>query len=188
MATVTVASEILDKLFYDEVHRYELVDGELRPKPMVSIYHSAMMAWVSHLLVNEAHRLRPENLLVLTDPLAKIPVDHWRRPDIAVLRAKDAAGWKYVMPGHWPILCIELASPPQQTVNELLEKCKLYHEQGVAYCWVIDPEGRTAWAYNRGETAVWISAEVNELSAGDIRIRLDELWKCLEGIPASGSE
>jgi Uma2 family endonuclease len=50
MAT-TVAPQIFESLFSDDAsERFELIDGELRAKPMVSIFHSAMMTWLGHLL------------------------------------------------------------------------------------------------------------------------------------------
>lgn len=141
MASTTVAPEIFDKLFTEEVQRYELVNGELRAKPMVSIFHGLLMAWLSHLLHLRLTELgKSEELWVLADPLAKIREDHWRRPDIAVIKAEDADPWKYVMPGHWPVLCIEIVSPPDQSVDDMLEKCKLYHDQGVQHCWVLEPQ------------------------------------------------
>jgi hypothetical protein len=29
-----------------------------------------------------------------------------------------------------PVLCVEFLSPPDQTVDELLDECKRFHEQG----------------------------------------------------------
>ena len=174
MATATVSPEIFDKLFNDDVERYELVDGELLATPMVSIFHSLIMSWLPHLLLLQLDR---KKLWVLNDPLAKIREDHWRRPDVAVIRAEDAEPWKYVMPGHWPLLCVEIVSAPDQTVEELLEKCKLYHDQGVLYCWVIAPESQVAWTYHKGETPIWVSPlSGGELLAGGIRVKLADLW------------
>ena len=164
----------LDKLLNNDVERYELINGELQAKPAVSILQSLAMAWLPHLLHQQLNR---EKLWLLVDPLAKIREDHWRRPDVAVIRAEDAEPWKYVMPGHWPILCVEIVSAPDQTVKETLEKCKLYHDQGVLYCWVIAPESQAAWTYHKGETPVWVSPlSGGELSAGEIRVKLSDLW------------
>ena len=97
----TVAPEIFEKLFSDNAsERFELVEGELREKPMVSIFHSLMMIWLGRLLSEQAEKITDQELWVLGDPLAKIREDHWLRPDVAVIRAEDAEAWKYVMPGH----------------------------------------------------------------------------------------
>ena len=113
MESTTVAPDILRRLFSDSVERFELVDGELQPKPMVSIYQSLM-------------------------------------------------------------------SPPDQTVDGLFETCRLYHAQGVKYCWVIAPESRTAWTYHQHSEPVWIQADDSLDDAGQIKIKLTELWTGLK--------
>ena len=181
MATTTVAPEILDRLFNDDLHRYELVDGELQSKPMVSIYHSLLMTHLGRMLLNKLEELgQAEEFWVLTDPLAKIRYDHWRRPDVVVIRAEDAEPWKYVMPGHWPVLCIELVSKPSQTVDELLEKCKLYHAQGVPHCWVLEPESRVAWQYDSDAEPRSITGAASlSIPAVGISFSLDDVWQGL---------
>jgi Uma2 family endonuclease len=178
MTSATVAPEILDQLFYDELHRYELVDGVLEEKPMVSIYHSLLMLHLGRLLLNQLEELgKSDELWALGDLLAKIRDDHWRRPDIAVIKAEDAEPWKYVMPGHWPVLCVEIVSPPHQSVEELLDKCQLYHEQGVPHCWVLEPESRAAWMFDRGSERLWIPSD-GRLTAGttDLALKPADLW------------
>lgn len=178
MATTTVASGILEELF-GSGQQWGLVDGELRTKPKVSIYHALITSWLSMLLNQQVG----DELYVLSDPLAKIREDQWRRPDVAVIRAEDAEPWKYVMPGHWPVLCVEIVSLPDQTVEEMLEKCKLYHAQGVSYCWVIEPESQAAWTFHRNEAPVWVpSGEGGTLAASEIGIavKLAELWQGLK--------
>ncbi len=173
-----VAPTIFEELF-GSGPECELVDGELRAKPMVSIYHALITSWLSMLLNQQVG----DDLYVLSDPLAKIREDEWRRPDTAVIRAEDAEPWKYVMPGHWPVLCVEIVSLPDQTVEEMLEKCKLYHKQGVTYCWVIEPESQAAWTYHRNEAPVWVpTGEGGTLAARDIgiNVKLAELWKGLK--------
>ncbi len=83
MATTTIASGILEELFGSS-KEWELVNGELRAKPMVSIYHALITSWLSMLLNQQAG----DDLYVLSDPLAKIREDEWRRPDVAVIRAE----------------------------------------------------------------------------------------------------
>ena len=100
---------------------------------MVSLFHSAITAWLGHLLVVQTEKLTDQEPWVLTDPLAKIREDHWLRPNIVVVRAEDAEAWKYVIPGHWPLLCVKILSPPDQTIDELLSKCKRFYEPGVDY-------------------------------------------------------
>lgn len=178
--TTTVAPQILEKLFKDDSpERYELIGGELQAKPMVSIFHSLIMTWLGHLLVEQTEKVTNQELWVLTDPLAKIREDHWQRPDIGVIRAEDAEAWKYVVPGHWPLLCVEILSPPNQTIDELFDKCRLFHEQGTEYCWVIAPESRAAWIYHKGMEPRWVPAS-GALDAEPLLIQLTDLWRGLK--------
>jgi Uma2 family endonuclease len=96
-----------------------------------------------------------------------------------LLKAEDGEPWKYIMPGHWPQLCVEIVSVPDQTTEEMLDKCKLYHEQGVPFCWVVEPESRTTWKFHAGEASVWVpGSEV--LEAGAIRVPVAEIWRGLK--------
>jgi Uma2 family endonuclease len=85
------------------------------------------------------------------------------------------------MPGHWPLLCLEIVSPPKQTVEGMLKKCELYHKQGVSYCWVIEPESRAAWTYHKGGSSKWICESAGGvLDANTISIQLTDVWRGLK--------
>lgn len=177
----TISPGILKKLFEDGEMRYELCHGELKALPASSISHGLLLAWIGRLLIERTIAL--PDWWVLADPHSKIRDDHWRRPDLAVIRASDAEPWKYVMPGHWPALCIEIVSTPDQTVDDMLEKSKIYHEQGVDHCWVLDPESHTAWTFDRGKEPIWIPNKngILEASTIGIRLSLNEIWRGLKG-------
>ncbi|MBV9155325.1 MAG: Uma2 family endonuclease [Acidobacteriaceae bacterium] len=115
--------------------------------------------------------------------------DHWRRPDVAVIRAEDAEPWKYIIPGHWPVLCVELVSPPSPSVEQLLEKCKLYHQQGVAYCWVIEPESRMAWTFHRSAQPVQVTESGSlDADSANVSINLTDLWRGLKNKRSNRNE
>ena len=69
------------------------------------------------------------------------------------------------------LLCVEILSP-EDRVGSLLAKCEQYHSWGVPFCWVIDPEKQTAWQYHAGNEP----ERVGLLTAGDLRVALDELF------------
>jgi Uma2 family endonuclease len=94
-----------------------------------------------------------------------------RIPDISVVseNARDDRGFLL----DPPILCVEVISP-EQRFSTLLQKCEAYHQFGVPYCWVIDPDRKISWEYHREGTLT----QGNEfLTAGDIRISLNELFR-----------
>ncbi len=83
-------------------------------------------------------------------------------------------------PGSYPTepvrLCCEILSPGDR-LGAMLAKCEDYHAWGVPYCWVIDPEKRTAWEYHSGSEPVRVATA---LSAGDVAVPLDALFAELD--------
>lgn len=57
----------------------------------------------------------------------------------------------------------------------MLAKCEQYHVWGVPFCWVIDPEKRTAWEYHRDGEPLHVERG-GVLRAGELFVRLDELF------------
>ena len=58
----------------------------------------------------------------------------------------------------------------------MFDKCKLYHEWGVPYCWVIDGMERRVWECHRNHTFTEAAEKVN---AGEIKLGIEELFSCL---------
>ena len=83
-------------------------------------------------------------------------------------------------PGSYPTepvrLCCEILSPGDR-LGAMLAKCEDYHAWGVPFCWVIDPEKRTAWEYHSGSEPVRVATA---LSAGDVAVPLDALFAELD--------
>ena len=67
---------------------------------------------------------------------------------------------------------------PGDRVGATLAKCEDYHAWGVPYCWVIDPEKRTAWQYHSGGEPEHISG-AGPITAGQLSVRLEELFSQL---------
>ena len=72
------------------------------------------------------------------------------------------------------LLCAEILSP-EDRVGATLHKCEHYHEWGVPFCWVIDPEKETAWQYHAGNEPER-AEEGGVLQAGELSVRLEELF------------
>ena len=73
------------------------------------------------------------------------------------------------------ILCIEILSS-DQGLGEMLAKCEKYHAWGVPYCWVIDPDKRTAWEYQAGGEPF---KAPSVLHAGELSVQLTDLFSGL---------
>jgi Uma2 family endonuclease len=73
------------------------------------------------------------------------------------------------------LLCCEIHSPDDH-LGGTLAKCEEYHDWGVPFCWVIDPDRRTAWEYHAGGEP---TRNTDALHAGDITVQLAELFSAL---------
>ncbi len=73
------------------------------------------------------------------------------------------------------LLCCEILSP--EDLGTMLAKCEEYHAWGVPFCWVIDPEKRSAWEYHSGAEPVRVTASVR---AGEFTVNLEELFSAID--------
>ena len=141
----------------------EYRDGVVTAKSLSTKRHSIIQLALAMLLGKQGVSAFPE----LT---VRISPKKYLVPDVAV---GD-------FPGPYPtepvLLCCEILSPDDR-LGAMLSKCEEYHEWGVPYCWVIDPEKRSAWEYNSGGEPV---RTTETLRAGEIAISLQELFSTLD--------
>jgi Uma2 family endonuclease len=148
----------------------EYIDGELRPKPMPTREHSQVQANVLfHIRLN--HEGQFEALPELTTRLRETM---FLVPDLAVEDLAHPIQGRYPGLGNPVFLCIEIKSPDDR-IGKLFGKCEEYHSWGVPHCWIIDPERKVAWAYDRGEPEPQ-KAEAS-LSAGPIQMALADVFR-----------
>ena len=170
MATSTrVSLEEYFRTYYEP--ECELIDGELRPKPMPTPPHSLMQSQVMKLLWPYEEpcrgRVLPELNLLLPGEVILIPDVVFSAPG-QPLDERDALDTP-------PLLCIEIMSP-SQSFSELYQKCISYLHWGVPYCWIIDPMKRLAWQIEADELPREIPAD-GSLRAGEIDVKLAELFR-----------
>jgi Uma2 family endonuclease len=162
--TTTTLVPVEEYLRRTEKPNADYRDGVVYPKSMPTKLHSIIMRALMQILAQQGVDAFPE----LT---VRISASKYLVPDVAV--ARD-------FPGPYPtepvLLCCEILSPGDH-LGATLAKCEEYHEWGVPYCWVIDPEKRTAWEYPRnGEP----SRVVDALHAGEITVSLAELFSAIK--------
>ncbi len=87
-------------------------------------------------------------------------------PDIVVARSFDTP-----YPTEPVELCVEILLP-ECRLGATFDKCEQYRAWGVPYCWVIDPEKRTAWQYHSGSDP----ERVDTLTAGELKVDLTDLF------------
>jgi Uma2 family endonuclease len=148
----------------------EYVDGLLVPKALGTRRHGKLQGRIALLI--EAAFPHYEAIPELT---VRISRTKYLIPDVAVDRRDRAQDPHALLPVH---LCIEIVSPDDR-LPEVLAKCETYHAWGTPHTWVIDPQTRRAWQHSKGSSALEIDAATGELAAGDIRIRLSEIFAVL---------
>jgi Uma2 family endonuclease len=159
MSTVALVS-VEEYLRRTEKPNCEYIDGVLYPKAMPTKLH----AWMQKLLMS---LLEAQGVEALAEVTVRLSSKKFLIPDvIAALKIQDP------YPVEPVLLCIEVLSPDDR-LGSMLAKCEDYHDWGVPYCWVIDPEKRAAWEYHAGREP----ERTNEaLKAGELIVRLNELF------------
>ena len=148
----------------------EYIDGELIPKAMGTKKHSQVQANITRILGNRYEgTLNP-----LPELTARIRETQFFVPDIAVEDLKKPIQGRYAGAKEPVLLCVETVSPPDR-VGKLFAKCEEYHKWGVPYCWIIDPERKTAWEYFPAD--VEPRKVIEDLTVGEIQLTLDEVFE-----------
>ena len=147
----------------------EYVDGILLPKQMPTRLHAQLQAWISALLLQ-----RYAHFVISTELICRLSESEFRLPDIAVeLRANTLGSTIATEPLY---LAIEIRSSGDR-FGAALSKLERYHDWGVPHCWLIEPEQRRVWAYDRGQEAVLATSQ---LDAGEISLSVAEIFSILD--------
>ena len=147
---------------------FEYVDGRLLPKGMGTRKHSRIQRRLLELLSSS------QGFEAFPELHTRLREREFRIPDIVVER-RPVGDQEY--PVEAVYLCIEILSP-DQTLPQLIEKCKQYHAWGTVYCWIIDPESPSAWEYQRGEQPRLLADE-DVLAAGEIQLAVRDIFTVL---------
>jgi Uma2 family endonuclease len=163
MATSALVS-VEEYLRRTEKPNAEYRDGVVYPKPMATSYHGLIQLMLGMLLTRLGLHAGSEITL-------RLSATKYLVPDIIADHR-----FQHPYPTEPVLLCCEILSPSDH-LGAMLAKCEEYHEWGVPYCWVIDPEKRTAWEYPRNGEPVKV---VDALHAGEIVVNLSELFSAIK--------
>lgn len=148
----------------------EYVDGELVRKTMPSRKHSQVQVNIARLIGDRYD----DTLNPLTELTARVHERNFYIPDVAVEELAKVKPGRYPGPNDPVLLCVEILSPPDR-VGKLWGKCEEYHNWGVPYCWVIDPERLAAWEYFPSDIEPRKVTEA--LTAGTIELPLSAVFR-----------
>ena len=155
----------------DNTHR-EYVDGVLIDKPVPTWMHGILQAWIAVLIMR-----RSPQYFAAVEVHSRLRDTEFRLPDVAVQLRDIVQKESYAK--QPPLLCVEILSP-EDRLGATFAKCERYHDWGVPTCWIIDPEKRRAWTYERGGEPV----QLNEnLMAADIRVSFADIFSVLDSPP-----
>jgi Uma2 family endonuclease len=163
--TTTPLISVEEYLRRTEKPNAEYEDGILYPKPLATTAHA-------YIQTESVRLLREQGAIALTELTLPLSSTRFLVPDVTVVRRMERP-----YPTEPAILCIEILSP-EQHLGEMLAKCEKYHDWGVPYCWVIDPDKKTAWEYHSGGEPVKMDPN-GALRAGELAVALPELFSGL---------
>ena len=102
----------------------------------------------------------------VTDVRTQVSPNHFRVPDLSVLRA-DAPKERILT--HPPLIVIEILSP-EDRLSRFQDRIDDYLAFGVEHIWIIDPERRSAW---KASSAGLLLVQNGELVVEGTPIRVD---------------
>lgn len=116
----------------------DFLDGVLKERNMGEQSHAHLQGILTRIFGTHRHDW---HVRVLPEQRVQTSTDHFRIPDICVLRSSDP---KDPIVRFAPLLCIEILSK-DDSLSDLQERVNDYAGLGVAHIWVIDPWTRRAW-------------------------------------------
>jgi Uma2 family endonuclease len=150
----------------------DYVDGRIEERNVGEYDHGLLQILLGHLFMT--HR-EDWGVQVVTDVRTQVSSNHFRVPDLSVLRA-DAPKEQIIT--HPPLIVIEILSP-EDRLSRFQDRIEDYLAFGVEHIWVIDPERRAAYT---ASTSGLHPVRTNELSVPEtpIRVVLSDLFAELD--------
>jgi Uma2 family endonuclease len=143
-------------------HDCEFVDGVIEERDLGEFEHAWLQSFLGSIFVS--HR-DDWGIVTVTEQRVQTQSDHFRVPDLTVLRAGLPRERILTRP---PLLVIEIQSP-EDTLRRTAEKVAEYLAFGVQHVWVIDPYARVGY---RGTASGLELARSGELTIPETPIRI----------------
>ncbi len=153
-------------------HDCEYVDGVIEERDLGEFEHSFLQLFLGSIFV--AHRTE-WGVVAVTEQRIQTQGDHFRVPDITVLRAGTP---RERILTHPPLLVIEIQSP-EDTLRRTAAKAAEYLAFGIEYVWIIDPTARVAYLGTADGLELVRTGELT-IPESPIRIVLGDLFAELD--------
>ena len=148
----------------------EYLHGALLPKPAAKRFHARLQLWIGSLLLQKFPGFAYSSELI-----CRLSASEFCLPDISVETLLSAVDNSVATEPIY--LAIEILSPDDRFATTL-SKLERYHQWGVPYCWLIDPDSRACWTFHNG--APLIPAPI-ALDAGEIHLDVSAIFTILTG-------
>jgi Uma2 family endonuclease len=155
-------------------HDCEYVDGVIEERDLGEFEHSFLQLFLGSVFVA---RRADWGVICLTEQRVQTRPDHFRVPDLTILRAGMP---RERILTHPPLLAIEILSP-EDTLRRTAAKSAEYLAFGIEHVWIVDPTARVGY---RGTANGLELARSGELAIPEtpIRIVLADLFAELDRV------
>lgn len=147
-------------------HDMELVNGELKERPMPTKLHG----FVQQLLGAWFERHMDEwDIHMMSETRTRVNSEDVRLPDVAVCLGELTPGKTLDEP---PLIAIEILSP-DDSFADLRDRAEDFAGMGVRNIWLLDSGKRIAFSWNAG---AWMPASELRVSGSPVYLDLGWLW------------
>ncbi len=144
----------------------ELVDGELKEKPMPTDLHGIVQSMIS---VWFGTHMKEWSVAPASEVRTKVQPERFRLPDISLMRFPRRFTKTQNEP---PLVAIEILSDDDR-FSDLANRAGDLRSMGVEHIWLIDPDRRLASVWD-GRT--WQPAAALAVSGTEVHLDLTWLW------------
>lgn len=145
----------------------EYVDGEIVERTLPTNLHSKTQCRLSRIF-DTFGDTRP--LYARTELRSRVRLTRVRIPDVSVYSGEEPAD---PVPAAPPLIAIEILSPDDRQ-SKLIAKLEEYREWGVRHLWMVNPEARKLYVYEKGALREVDSFEVLEF---ELRVTATEIFR-----------
>jgi Uma2 family endonuclease len=162
-ATTPITFEEFQRRYAGSGRAVEYWHGEVVEKSVPTWLHSVLQAVLVEALRSAGYKTGPEVDLRLSREFAP-------RPD--VMAGRRSIETRYPTDPSQVEIVVEVLSPDDKMLD-VLAKCKEYVALGIEQVHVADPEGETAWTWNRNRgqldrTETWVLTNGMEIALADV--------------------
>lgn len=147
----------------------ELIDGQIRDRPMPTPLHGFTVAMISFWFSMHMDEWR---ILALLGVTTQVAASNFRVPEVSVIPHRPIRNEIQKEP---PFIAIEVLDDDDK-FRDLRDRATDLSRMGVEHVWLVDPERREAFTWESRER-FWRPSKQLQMKGSLIHLDLDWLWK-----------